>query len=85
MRKSKKWLCAALILANVVSMNAFAAGNKLVTQSGVATYSSGRASITIRGNDGQSMKGKEFTVYQLMTAENSADVSGTSNCVKYTN
>ena len=73
MRKSKKWLCAALVLANIVSMNAFAAENKSATPSGVATISSGEASITIRGNVGQSMRGKEFTVYQLMTAENSVD------------
>ena len=73
MRKSKKWLCLALVLANIVSMNVFAAEDKTATQSGVATVSTGEASITIRGNVNQSMVGKEFTVYQLMTAENSVD------------
>ena len=73
MKKSKKWLCAALVLANMVSMNAFAAGNEVVTNGGVAKVSAGEASVTVQGNVGQSMKGKEFTVYQLMTAENSVD------------
>ena len=30
----------------------------------------GPASITIKGNDGQSLKGKRFLVYQLFQAEN---------------
>ena len=72
--KKVKWLCAAMVLANVVSMPVYAAGTEIQTSGGVATVSeSQEASVVIRGNSGQSMKGKEFSVYKLMAAENSAD------------
>ena len=72
--RNKKWLCAAMILANMVSFTSFAAEAEIQTNRGVAVVSEiEEGSITIRGNAGQSMSGKEFTVYQLMTAENSLD------------
>lgn len=40
------------------------------TPSGVANFEQGDASITIHGNEGQSMVGKKFSVYKLFNAEN---------------
>ena len=78
--KKRKWLCAAMVLANVVMMGnamsfqALAAGAEIQTKGGIAVVSQNEeGSITIRGNAGQSMQGKEFSVYKLMTAENSVD------------
>jgi len=72
--KKRKWLCAVMVLANVVSFTSLAAGTEIQTNRGVAVVSEiEEGSITIRGNAGQTMEGKEFTLYQLMTAENSVD------------
>lgn len=45
----------------------------LGTLSGVVDYGRGDASITINGNSGQTLIGKEFNVYKLFDAENSKD------------
>lgn len=45
----------------------------LATLSGVVDYGRGDASITINGNSGQTLLGKEFNVYKLFDAENSKD------------
>lgn len=78
--KKRKWICAAMVLANVVmagnavSFQSLAAGTEIQTSGGVAVVSqSEEGSITVRGNAGQSMQGKEFSVYKLMSAENSVD------------
>ena len=78
--KKRKWLCAAMVLANVVmlgntmSIQSLAAGTEIQTNGGVAVVTqTEEGSISIRGNSGQSMQGKEFSVYKLMTAENSVD------------
>ena len=42
------------------------------TQNGIADFGDGTAKIVIKGNAGQSLVGKEFNVYQLFHAENSA-------------
>ncbi len=42
------------------------------THKGVADFGEGTAKIVIKGNAGQSLVGKEFNVYQLFHAENSA-------------
>lgn len=44
------------------------------TQGGIANLGKGSASITIKGNPGQSMVGKKFAVYQLFNAENATDM-----------
>ena len=41
------------------------------TPNGVADFRRGDASITIQGNEGQTLAGKKFNVYQLFNAENS--------------
>ncbi len=66
MKKNKvKWLCMALAAVNILMLGNCA---------GMQTYAAEQeASITIRGNADQSLLGKEFSIYQLMTAENSAD------------
>ena len=43
------------------------------TPNGVASLGNGTASITINGNVGQTLIGKQFNVYQLFTAQNSKD------------
>lgn len=45
----------------------------MATPNGVADFGEGSASITIKGNSGQSLVGKKFNVYKLFVAENSAD------------
>lgn len=45
----------------------------MATLSGVVDYGRGDASITINGNSGQTLIGKEFNVYKLFDAENSKD------------
>ena len=45
----------------------------MATPQGVADFGEGSASITIKGNSGQSLVGKKFNVYKLFVAENSAD------------
>ena len=40
-------------------------------QKGTVDFGKGSASITINGNQGQTLEGKTFTVYQLFNAENS--------------
>lgn len=45
----------------------------MATPNGVADFGEGNASITIKGNSGQTLVGKKFNVYKLFEAENSAD------------
>lgn len=45
----------------------------MATPNGVADFGEGNASITIKGNSGQTLVGKRFNVYKLFEAENSAD------------
>lgn len=42
------------------------------TPTGTADFERGNASITIRGNGGQSLRGKIFRIYQLFRAENAS-------------
>lgn len=48
------------------------AGIVLETKDGIADFENGTANILLQGNDGQTLKGKEFQVHQLFHAENSA-------------
>lgn len=43
--KKVKWLCAAMVLANVVSMPVYAAGTEIQTSGGVATVSESQEEI----------------------------------------
>ena len=45
----------------------------MATPQGVADFGEGSASITIKGNSGQSLVGKKFNVYKLFDAENAED------------
>lgn len=45
----------------------------MATPNGVADFGEGSASITIKGNSGQSLVGKKFNVYKLFVAENAED------------
>lgn len=68
----KKILIFILTISMVMgfSANTFAASK--TTQNGVIQMDSGDAQIKIVGNEGQSLVGKEFTLYKLFDAENSA-------------
>lgn len=55
------------------------AGDKIINK-GYLDFGNGTASITIQGNEGQSMIGKRFEIFQLFNVENSAD----SESVNYT-
>ena len=48
-----------------------AQGNQVVN--GVLDFGKGSASININGNEGQSLVGKKFEIFQLFNAENSKD------------
>lgn len=45
----------------------------MATPNGVADFGKGNASITIKGNSGQTLVGKKFNVYKLFDAENATD------------
>ena len=45
----------------------------LKTSVGVVNFGGGSASISIKGNDGQTLVGKKFNVYKLFNAENSVN------------
>lgn len=45
----------------------------MATPNGVADFGEGNASITIKGNSGQTLVGKNFNVYKLFDAENATD------------
>ena len=49
------------------------APSTLATPNGVADFGEGNASITIKGNSGQTLIGKKFNVYKLFDAENAVD------------
>lgn len=78
--------CAAMTLNGMAgTMHVTAAepvvrGTALVrkTPGGTANFERGNASITIKGNQGQTLKGKKFQVYQLFDAE-SAEKSESIN------
>lgn len=44
--------------------------NQMSTMNGTVDFQNGTASITIKGNDGQTLKGKKFQIYRLFEAEN---------------
>ena len=46
----------------------------LKTSAGVVNFGGGSASITIKGNDGQTLLDKKFNIYKLFNAENSVNL-----------
>lgn len=62
----------AEVFTNEASV-ALAAGKTYNTQGGIATMGTGSASVSIYGNDGQTLEGKKFHIYKLFDAENSKD------------
>lgn len=52
---------------------ALAAGKTYNTQGGIATIGTGAASITVYGNDNQTLIGKQFHVHKLFDTENAKD------------
>ena len=68
-------LATALVLGNICERNVFAAEHNkqemfqamdsATTVNGVADFGKGNASVCIYGNEGQTLKGKKFYVYQL--------------------
>lgn len=84
MKKRMMKICYMMTLAAVLCTSGttgvtgiksvYAAENEVqeraATTNGVLNLNNGPASIIIKGNDGQSLKGKRFLVYQLFQAEN---------------
>lgn len=76
MKKAITCLMAAAMLTTSFGGNtAFAdtsitKDSDLIIEEGKFDFASGTASITIQGNQGQSMVGKRFEVFQLFTAQN---------------
>lgn len=60
------------VTGSIGSLQAQAAETRTTvnTPNGVADFGRGDASITIQGNEGQTLAGKKFNVYQLFDAEN---------------
>ena len=67
-------LCTSGTIGATGIKSVYAAENEVqgraATTNGILNLNNGPASITIKGNDGQSLKGKRFLVYQLFHAEN---------------
>lgn len=67
----------SVLVGSVSWMPVFAQGRESdcrieETVDGTADFQRGDASIVIRGNEGQSLKGKAFRLYQIFSAENAA-------------
>lgn len=62
--------CVAQLVAPVYAAEAT---QTYATPDGVADFGKGNASITIKGNSGQTLVGKRFNVYKLFDAENATD------------
>lgn len=67
----------SVLIGSVSGMPVFAQGREVdyrieETFDGSADFQRGDASIIIRGNEGQSLKGKAFRLYQIFSAENAA-------------
>lgn len=79
-KKIMRWFCAiALILISFTGqfgsiIVAHAAKAEVYTEDGVADFGDGEARITIYGNEGQSLIGKQFLIYRLFNAENSENL-----------
>lgn len=72
-KKNRKWL--ALLFAMIVLMSSMASvlASEVVPnveRQGVINLERGSARIVIRGNEGQSLKGKSFQLYRVMNVEN---------------
>lgn len=61
------------VLSENVSVVSAAGAMVYDTQNGIATMGTGTGQITISGNSGQPLQGKQFSVYKLFYAENSRD------------
>lgn len=71
------YVAVSILMGNVSGMPVFAQGREAdcrieETFDGAADFQRGDASIVIRGNEGQSLKGKTFRLYQIFSAENAA-------------
>lgn len=63
-------LAAMMVVSNVGGVLKVNAAMASATN-GIVNFNRGNAQITIQGNDGQSLSGKEFHIYRLFGAENS--------------
>ncbi len=78
---NRKKLFAAMMAFTMACTGAASMSGALVnvqaasfnTESGIADLGDGTASITIQGNAGQSLVGKQFNVYKLFDAENASN------------
>lgn len=61
--------CTSIIPNSGAMITAFA--DAMRVENGVVDFARGQASITIEGNEGQSLEGKEFVVYKLFNAQSS--------------
>lgn len=64
---------ATCVAQLVTPVYATEATQTYATPNGVADFGEGNASITIKGNSGQTLVGKKFNVYKLFDAENAVD------------
>ena len=64
---------ATCVAQLVTPVYAAEATQTYATPNGVADFGEGNASITIKGNSGQTLVGKRFNVYKLFDAENATD------------
>lgn len=75
----KKQVAAAMLAASMAVTGVASLGStpvnvmaaSYITESGIVDFGDGSASITIQGNESQSLIGKKFNVYKLFNAENS--------------
>lgn len=78
-KRMKKKITSCLLALVLMATTVFAGMGSLFvaeaadTVNGVVTLGTDNGSITIQGNEGQTLVGKTFNVYQIMTSEQSAD------------
>lgn len=63
-------LTVSTVISGIAGTGVIVCAADQVTNAGVVNFNRGSASITIAGNVGQTLTGKEFSIYKLFDAEN---------------
>ena len=78
--KKRNLIYTGLLMLSMLTTPVYAADKNINVMNGVCYFNEGDASITIRANTNQSMKGKTFRMYRLFDVE----VAGDNSSISYT-
>lgn len=78
--KKRNLIYTGLLMLSMLTTPVYAADKNFNVTNGVCSFNEGDASITIRANTNQSMKGKTFRMYRLFDVE----VAGDNSSISYT-